>query len=283
MVDDPYKVLGIPSSASQEEIKKAYRKKAKEYHPDLHPNDPNAAQKMNEVNEAYDMLQHPEKYKARREQEAARQQQRGSYAGYGGYGGTGYGNTGYGGQGSYNGQDGYGGYNQQSGGSRGGYQDYGGWTSDFGGFDFGDIFGFGSTHYDTTPQPQAGDPSNLVQAIRAVQSGRYADAINILTNMTSEYRNDRWYYVSAAAYKGNGELSRAQDMIERAIQMNTGNQMYRQFRQEILQQARGETGSYNSGGSVSPFGLILKIILGFMLFQLVLRLLMMLLGFPLFF
>ncbi len=275
MIDDPYKVLGLSPGASPEEIKKAYRKKAKEYHPDLHPNDPGAAQKMNEVNEAYDMLQHPEKYKARREQEAARKQQSGQYAGYGGYDGQ----TGYGGRGGSGSQGGYGGYNQQSGGSG----DYGGWTSDFGGFDFGDIFGFGSTRYDTTPKPQAGDSTELVQAIRAVQNRRYADAINILSNMTSAYRNDRWYYVSAAAYMGNGELSRAQDMIERAIQMNTNNQMYRQFRQEILQQARGETGSYNSGGSVSPFGFLWKFLLGMMVFQLVMRLLMMLLGYPIFF
>ena len=62
MIDDPYKVLGISEGATKEEIKKAYRKKAKEYHPDLHPDDPEAAQKMNEVNEAYDMLNNPEKY-----------------------------------------------------------------------------------------------------------------------------------------------------------------------------------------------------------------------------
>ena len=61
MIDDPYKVLGISQGASEDEIKKAYRKKAKEFHPDLHPNDPNADKKMNEVNEAYDMLMNPEK------------------------------------------------------------------------------------------------------------------------------------------------------------------------------------------------------------------------------
>ena len=42
--------------------KKAYRAKAKQYHPDFHPNDPKASEKMNEINLAYDMLQNPEKY-----------------------------------------------------------------------------------------------------------------------------------------------------------------------------------------------------------------------------
>ena len=56
MVNDPYAILGISKDASEDEIKKAYRRKAKECHPDLHPDDPDATRKMNDVNEAYDML-----------------------------------------------------------------------------------------------------------------------------------------------------------------------------------------------------------------------------------
>ena len=56
---DPYKVLGIPSSASDDEIKKAYRELAKKYHPDNYVNNPLkdlADEKMKEINEAYDQI-----------------------------------------------------------------------------------------------------------------------------------------------------------------------------------------------------------------------------------
>ena len=64
MAMDPYSVLGVSKDASQDEVKKAYRRKARENHPDLNPNDPNAAERMNEINEAYDRIMNPEKYAA---------------------------------------------------------------------------------------------------------------------------------------------------------------------------------------------------------------------------
>ena len=53
---DPYKVLGLDRNATDDEVKIAYRKLAKQYHPDANPGDKNAEQKMKEINAAYDMI-----------------------------------------------------------------------------------------------------------------------------------------------------------------------------------------------------------------------------------
>ena len=54
---DPYAVLGVPPSATDDEVKKAYRRMAKKYHPDIHPEPAIAEKKMAEINAAYDQIQ----------------------------------------------------------------------------------------------------------------------------------------------------------------------------------------------------------------------------------
>jgi molecular chaperone DnaJ len=76
LADELYKVLGVSKKASDEEIKKAYRKLARKYHPDRNPDDAAAEEKFKEVQGAYDVLSDPEK---RREYD-----QGGMFAGFGG-------------------------------------------------------------------------------------------------------------------------------------------------------------------------------------------------------
>jgi molecular chaperone DnaJ len=102
VADELYKTLGVAKKASEEEIKKAYRKLARKYHPDRNPDDAAAEEKFKEVSAAYDVLGDPEK---RKEYDEA-----GAFAGFGG-----------GGPGPFGGAPGGGG--------------------GFGGVDFGDILG----------------------------------------------------------------------------------------------------------------------------------------------
>ena len=60
---DYYKILGVGKTASQQEIKNAYRKLARKYHPDLHPNDVNATKNFQQINEANEVLSDVEKRK----------------------------------------------------------------------------------------------------------------------------------------------------------------------------------------------------------------------------
>jgi molecular chaperone DnaJ len=78
VADELYKTLGVSKNASDEEIKKAYRKLARQYHPDRNPDDPAAEEKFKEISAAHDVLADPEK---RKEYDAGP-----SFAGFGGGG-----------------------------------------------------------------------------------------------------------------------------------------------------------------------------------------------------
>ena len=101
MNEDPYRVLGISRGATEDEVKAAYRKLAKEYHPDRNGGSASAEAKMKEINDAYakvmDELRH---------------------GGSSSYGGGSYGGQSYGGSSSYGGGYGssWGGYNGYAGG-----------------------------------------------------------------------------------------------------------------------------------------------------------------------
>lgn len=97
---DYYNVLGVPKDASEADIKKAYRKLARKYHPDVNPNDKEAKIKFQQINEANEVLSDPEKRKkydqygqnwqhADQYEKARQQQGAGSFGGQGGFQGFG--------------------------------------------------------------------------------------------------------------------------------------------------------------------------------------------------
>lgn len=126
---DYYKTLGVSKAATADEIKKAYRKQARKFHPDLNPNDKDAHKKFQEINEANEVLSDPEKRK-KYDQYGENWKNAEAYEKAGASGG--FGNAGAGG-GQYSYQDFGGGFDFGGFGGEGGYSDF-----------FENLFGGGS-------------------------------------------------------------------------------------------------------------------------------------------
>ncbi|OUJ76126.1 DnaJ C-terminal domain-containing protein [Hymenobacter crusticola] len=140
---DYYKILGLDKSATKDQIKKAYRKLAREYHPDVNPNNPEAEQKFKEVNEAHEVLSDDEK-RQKYDQLGADWQR------YQQAGGPGRGQ-------SAGGFD----WSQYAQGSAGGFGGFGGEAGGFEGADFSDFFssifgGMGGARAGGSTRPGAG-------------------------------------------------------------------------------------------------------------------------------
>ncbi len=209
-MEDPYKILGLSSSASEEEITAAYRKLAKKYHPDLNPGDKGAEQMMSRVNAAYEQIK-TEKT-----------------------GGT-----------SYERPDGS--YGQQRQGQSGGnhYNNpYGGFG--FGGFD--DIFSeiFGQAWGQQSNDPSASPAFRQIQML--IRNQQYQSALLALSQLSE--RNAEWYYFSALANAGMGNRVTALNHAEQAVQEDPGNVKYRQLLLQLQQggftyQQRGQNRGFD--------------------------------------
>lgn len=229
MDENPYDILGIPRTASMDEVKKAYRKKARENHPDLNPDDPAAEERMNKVNEAYDRITNPQKYAA---SDARRRGYGAPYSpGYNGYSNPnasqGAGGTGYAGQqGSAQG-------NPYAGAGEGQnpYQ----WTT----INFEDFFsGWGQASGPIHPEANAADSAEVRQAIFCINSAKWADAIGILQNIPSTGRNARWHYLFALANDGAGNAVAANDNIRKARELDPNNPDYLRAQTQFTHAAR---------------------------------------------
>ncbi len=192
MNQDPYEVLGVGQGASEDEIKTAYRKLAKKYHPDINGGSEAAEAKMKEINEAYTLL--------------IKQKRRGSPQQSGGYAGTS----------SRSGDSPFGGAGQ-------GQQGYSG-------FDFGDLWEmFGGSYGQQTGSQEhesygSADEPRFVRVKQAVEEKRYQNALDMLETMNN--RTAGWYYWSSCANLGLGNRIAAINDARAAVRMEPGNGEY---------------------------------------------------------
>ena len=203
---DPYSILGIQPGADEETLKKAYRQKCKEFHPDLHPNDPSAEEKFKEVQAAYS--------------EIMRMRSGGASQQNAGYGRTGSG-SGY--SGSYGGQN--------------AGDPFGG--AGFGWGPFG--FGFYSTGSSRQTYSSGRESPELQAAANYIRSGYYEEALNTLNGISTGNRTAQWHYYCALAHQGLGNNFRAQDEARTAVSMEPGNYTYQNLLDRLQTPGRAYT------------------------------------------
>ncbi len=239
MANDPFAVLGLSSSATEDEIKAAYRKLAKKYHPDLNPGDKVAEEKMREINDAYTRC-----LQIRKTGHDPSGKAYGSGPSWGGYSG------GYNRYGSY----GSGGYSGGSGGGSGGYGSRDGFQGQegnpFGDFDFGfdpfsAFFGSGSAGPQTRFRTRSYANPELKTVENHVLANRFTEAISLLNRIPNHDAD--WHALYARADHGLGNRISALDHARTAAGMAPGDSDYQNLLSN-LEQGRQSYQRTRSGG-----------------------------------
>ena len=236
-MNDPFSVLGVSSSATEDEIKSAYRRLAKKYHPDLNPGDKAAEQKMKEINEAYTQALQIKK-------------NGGTWNPYGSSGSSGSSGSPYGNSWGPYGNP----FGNQSGpyGNRTEYRDpYSGQNgasgNPFGDFGF-DPFSafFGGRAASSGPQARSYANPDLDEVARVLRAGRHSEAEQLLNRIPSHDAD--WHALYARAESALGNRISALDHARAAARMAPGDPEYRQLLSEIESGSRAYRRTRSGGG-----------------------------------
>lgn len=248
---DPYSVLGISSSATEDEIKSAYRKLAKKYHPDLNPGDKAAEERMKEVNEAYAQAMQIKKGGGTQSSHGGNPYGNGYSSGYGSYYGQ-NGRSGYGG--SYGQYSASGGYGSSGDGSDQGSGFY--WQGNpFGGFDPFETMFNGSRR--STFRTRNYQNPELKTAESYVLARQFHDALNLLNRIL--VHDADWHALYARADFGLGNRISALEHARTAAQMAPSDQDYQMLLREVqsgrqqYQQTRRNGYDFRSTICSNPF------------------------------
>ena len=197
MSENPYAVLGLEPGATDDEIKKKYRTLVKQYHPDLHPDDPEAARKMSEINDAYERIKS------------------GDVGQSSPYSGAAYSSSAPGGSFTRNGTN----YYYQ-------YADINDFDDIFKAF-FGG-FGFNMHSSDTMSADEAFEHIDGY-----LRSGDYRNAAAVLNRFSVSARDARWHFYAAECSEGMENYSDAVKYADQAVYMDKTNSLYSDYAAQL--------------------------------------------------
>lgn len=208
---DPYTILGVAQSASDDDVKKAYRSLCKKYHPDLNPDNPAAEEKFKEVQNAYNDVMNMRK-------------------------------NGYTGPASA--------YRQQSGqtGGQYAYGPFGGFSFDeeF----FNSVFGgaAGSGYRANSTQTES---NLMRAAANYINARHYREALTVLGDVPAAEQNARWHYYSALANAGVNNRLNAIEHAQQAVNLEPNSLEYQRLLQQLkgnAQSYRTTSAGYQNPG-----------------------------------